>query len=161
MKSNKKGQVGTTLNWFVAFSIIIFILFLYVIISGSLAGKKFIPLVGIGENEIGFDPSKSNIKIQRNLFYLLEYPLNEGDSIKNSIIKYSILNDADLKKTLEKNIESILDNDEGFCYLFEIDTDHIYNGIGNVRNLDDFDFSQADLAFGDSELNVKLYSVKC
>jgi len=57
MPTNKRGTVGEIMTFFVAFIIIIPLLVLLLFVSSAIAGKKNLPVIGEGGNEINFEES--------------------------------------------------------------------------------------------------------
>ena len=88
-KINKKGSVGTTLTWFVALFIIVFVMVLFIFLSTVLAGKKFLPFVGEGRSEIDLFVNSDYLATQRDTLVLLKEDV-EFDG-KNMSIKDATL----------------------------------------------------------------------
>ena len=61
----KKAQVGTTLTWFVAVFVILFILVLYFIFAGVMATERAIPIIGKKGNEIGILKTTSDFNTKK------------------------------------------------------------------------------------------------
>ena len=119
----KKGSVGETLTWSVAFVIIFVIMLLFVGISSLLASQKAVlDFVGFDEfSEINLEESLGSLGNQDKLFYIINSPVNENKNLKELIIEAGIKG-GNLNEEVKKNIEFSLNevNDEDECYLFEM-----------------------------------------
>jgi len=86
-KINKKGQIGTTLTWFVAFLIIFFIMMIFISASFVISSRK---KVSYGDDYIGIGEETRGLKAQRSLMNLLNSKINKmsfDDYIKNNLKK--------------------------------------------------------------------------
>ena len=170
---NKKGAVGLTLTWFVAFMIIVFIMLVYVVLAGFLAAKKSIPIVGGGKNAISISTTSGNLETQRKLFEILNSPLGNGATLKQLVINFGISKDETIKEKIKEALKKSLEketSDKENCYIFAIDDDFIYNkgvteylskaGVENLYNLKE-NSAETGIFFNHQKVNLKLYSKKC
>ena len=110
------------------------------------------------------------ILTQKKLFYLLNSPLEEGETIKELIILSELKQDKEAEKRFKENAERILTGEEGECYLFSIKDELIYNNLfqgiilkGKIPRAYGTDFGYAEIIlFSNSQqVNAWLYSGKC
>lgn len=174
---SKKGQIGTTLTWFVAFFIIVGIMIIYLVFTGFLAGKKEVftrvPFLGEGKNEINILISSNDFSTQRELFYLLHAPLIDDTTIKNLILEWSLTEDLGIKEKINSNVRTLLENSEEKCYLFLFNNENVGVGknlveFGNTLVLDkkillreEFGVAELSTFSNNQKINFKLYSTKC
>tara|TARA_Y100000310_G_scaffold339732_1_gene433362 strand:- start:1127 stop:1663 length:537 start_codon:yes stop_codon:yes gene_type:complete len=85
-KTNKKAQTGTTLTWFVAFLIIVFIITLFVTATFILAARKNIPLFGWREKIKLVGGEVESLEAQRTLDVFLNFQTKEDQNMKDLII---------------------------------------------------------------------------
>jgi len=156
---NKKSQIPTTLTWFVAFIIILFIT-----ASIIIAGKKEMPVLGSGEGNIGVvQYGFEDLELNRNLIKLLNTPVEfEGEKIRISklIVKWD-LSEGDERKNIENILEQTINqelseyyftihrNDPGVFLAFE-------NNPIKVSRINDFKFSLIYLVSEKGMLKVSL-----
>jgi hypothetical protein len=88
-KFSKKGTIGTTITWFVAFVIIFFIMLIFGVVSALLASEKNVPVVswffGNEENSIEIEEGYSTVSYQEDLFKILNSPTDQGVSVRELI----------------------------------------------------------------------------
>lgn len=164
----KHGGIGETINWIVAFPLIIVILILFVFVSGVLAKKNNL----LTENEIKLSTSTNNALNSERLFVLLNAPLDNGKTIKEGIIEWKISTDKEFQKEIKKKIEDKLNeviknicNKTTFEYVFFADYEpgegkEWYIASGTIPH-GDYQFSFANIFYNDKKINVKFYSRTC
>ena len=105
MIKTKKAQIGTTITWAVAFTIILFLMVIFLVITTALSGKEL-----FNKNEVNFEESVGNLDYQGQLIMFLNYPIEvEGQEMK--VRDLIGLWDSDKKKyegVLESEVEEIL-----------------------------------------------------
>ncbi len=179
---SKKAQVGLTLTWFVAFLIIFFIMIIFIVLSGALAGGKVLGVFGVGFSSIDLINDYNSLLNQRMFFNYLDTPVNENEKIRDLIIG---IDKPRIKEETGKFFEKL----EGKCYYIELNyasgekikmnkmpdkydidseiADPNFVGGGNIKkqeintiNLDGEYSSEVDLLAG-KKLNVLFYTEKC
>lgn len=106
---NRRGQIGDTIDWFVAFIIIFFLMLIFIAMASYLASTRDTAKTTV-EN-IGPFKESENL---RDLYFILESKTESGKTIKELIIdwrQYELDNslkgmnimDRNLKRTLEWN----------------------------------------------------------
>ncbi|PIN90340.1 hypothetical protein COU57_03735 [Candidatus Pacearchaeota archaeon CG10_big_fil_rev_8_21_14_0_10_32_14] len=101
IKINKKGSIGETLNWTVAFIIIVGLMFFYIVTTGFIAGKKKISF-GVEENKITYDAIASANSLRTLNSFLIEEVTIDGEKIKveDGVKQWGLL------KSQDKNSEA-------------------------------------------------------
>lgn len=130
-----KAQLGETITWMIAFVIIFFIVILFVIFSLILSTEKSI---FYGKDNIILNKNNINLDSQNFLFDLLNDKMENGELVKEFIIKgnndINIIEDA-LKVKVENKLQKL-----GSCnYLFSIEY--------NPENLKEYKEGKADLLY--------------
>ena len=121
---NKKGTLGTTLTWFVAFIIIFVLMFTFIMATGWLALKKIF-MVG-GGNDIDIQGNTIQPISFNNLNSILNSEDETGVTIKDRLYEwgYYVKKDENLKadevkEIISRNVKSNMpDFTENDCYLF-------------------------------------------
>jgi len=159
---NKKGQIATTLTWIVATAIIFFILFIYLILSGSLAFKKSI---FTGKNKITLEKISHENEVQRQLFYLLESPFNDNYDFKDAIIYWALTKNETFLSELKENSKKILEENPNDCNFLLIrmgNSDNIfYLNEKFITSRKDLISNEIFIPINDNKLNIQLHSKKC
>lgn len=132
---NNKSQLGETITWMVGFLIIFFIVILFVIFSLILSAEKS---VFYGKDKITLNKNNVNLDSQNFLFDLFDDKMENGESVKEFIIKGN--KDLNIvEEVLKKKVEDKL-NRLGNCnYLFSIEY--------NPENLKEYKEGKADLLY--------------
>ena len=165
----KRGQIGITLTWFVAFLAIFFIMLLFVGFSSLLAGKKavlgWIGLGGFSETEAISEQGLGGLESQYKLFYLLNSPVDENKNLKNTIIEWYSSKDEKIKKEIEGSATEILNamSSEEDCYLFRVNYDpEIILGFEDyiLIKSNEIDASESKVKEQIAELNIPLNDKK-
>lgn len=155
---NKKGVIGTTLTWFTAMFIIVFILLIFLSFTGILFLQKEISSGDIRVSErrsMNIYVSSENFEVQRDLFYVLNYPVEEG-IFKNLIIGFK-LNEEEKRENIFEKLETILEKNEDRCYLFSVDDEYVYLKeplLDPLEGLDVHPLAYASKFLIDSELKT-------
>jgi biopolymer transport protein ExbD len=92
---NKKGQIGETITWFVAFVIIFFIVMVFTFITISLSIKS-----PVKSEEVFKLDTENNQKI---IFSILDYKLNYNNqeiTLKKALGEYCVNKDNSLKEKI-------------------------------------------------------------
>jgi len=113
----KKGQIGTIMTWAVAFTIVLFLMIVFIIITGALSKTK-----SSGENEINLEESAENLNSQRELMKILNSPVevNKKEMSVQEAIKFWFFDREKYAEVLEKEMKKVLD---GFEYEYvEVET---------------------------------------
>jgi len=124
---NKKSQIPSTLTWFAAFIIIFFIILLFISASIIIAGKKEMPITGVGSNNIGVvQHGFDNLESQEFLIRVLNNRTNYNNQqikISQLIKEWTLLGDEEIKLKISQEIEQILENNlrEEGCYFFHLE----------------------------------------
>ncbi len=130
-----KGQIGTTLTWFTAFSIIFFIMVIFLSTILVMSANK---RVYYGKDEIVLQEYSSNMKNQEALFNVFENKVlfvNENLRIKDLIIKWRYAIDKSekdsIKELINRKFDEILNQSlgKGECYVFKAEY-----GLGNAED---------------------------
>ena len=108
---NKKAQIASTLTWFVAFLVILFVIMLFLASTIILSKTK-----GINIKKDPIEYSSEVLESQRFLiFYLgsMQETLNEWADSKN----------IESEKKIKDRFDSLIDDKEFSCYIFSIESD--------------------------------------
>ena len=122
---NKKGSIGETLNWTVAFIIIVSLMFFYIVMAGFIAGKKIVTFED--ENKISYNSiaSANSLRILNSV--LMEEINLEGQkiNIEDGIKQWALLkqqgeeNEAnELEKEIIPQIGKVIGKYYGDCNVF-------------------------------------------
>ncbi len=121
---NKKGQIGATITWFVAFLIIFFMLMLFMFFTSILAAGKVVPVFGSGRNDIKLESSSFDLKVSEDVRVLetilgssVEYN-RDLMSVKDLVSLWAVSDDTG-RKQIEDAINSKAN--EVLLYLSEKD----------------------------------------
>ena len=167
---SKRGDIGATITWVVAFLIIVFILLVYVVFVGVLAGKKNLPLVGNGANQITIMESQEDLELQRRIFFLFDYEAENGKKVKDLIYLWVLSQDSEAKNQIKGQIGSASkvafendENEQNECYLILIDGSMLYksddyfglSGGNKVNSVKMVIFSE------NQKINFEALSSKC
>ncbi len=119
---SKKATLGKTLTWVSSFIMIFFVISGMVVIAIILSGSK---VVSFQKNVITLDEESNleDLQSQRNLVRVLNTPTDEGETIKDLILEWKVLDDKDAKEKIKEQVENILDKEEINSYLFTVDYD--------------------------------------
>jgi hypothetical protein len=144
IKTNRKGQIGSTLTWFVGFLVIFFVIGLFLAATTLFSLKKKIVS---GSDEIELEKHLSNAKEQRVLLSVINSNINFSDKeikIKDvltniDVYNLEILKKQELKEKIENKTKEILVEEfkEVGCYFFEAKYD-IDKSILRTDNLNQF-----------------------
>lgn len=135
MTKNKKASISSGLTWFVAFIIIFFIMLVYIGGVAVIAGKKYVPVFGWGENEIIIENIENNVLNENILYAFLEKKVDYGNEdlkIRGLIDKW-VLAEKNIKErekienAIEENLNKISGIYPGKCKIFYLS----YNS-GNI-----------------------------
>ncbi len=153
---SRKAQIGTTLTWIVAFVIIFFIMLLFFVGCAFLSGEKF---VSMKKNIISLDEEQNleSLHSQRLLAKILNTLVDEGKTIKDLIFEWQLSGSEDVKKKIEEEVESILDNENVDSYFFSVDSngrDYILIDKGIIKKEE---ISKLSLFLNEQKINVELY----
>src|SRR3990167_6726835 len=92
---NKKGSIGETLSWTVAFVIIVSLMFFYIVMAGFIAGKKIVTFED--ENKISYSSiaSANSLRILNSV--LMEEINVEGQkaNIEDGIKRWGLIGSQD------------------------------------------------------------------
>lgn len=91
MSLDKKGQIGATLTWVVAFLVIFFIMLLFVIGAGALSTRKTLSDIVV---EKYTDKSPRKLEVQRRMITFLNIPMDPNKlGLEGNVtaIKYLIM----------------------------------------------------------------------
>ncbi len=159
----KKGAIGLTLTWIVAFLIIFFIILVFISASALLASKKALPFIGSGFSSAEIIKTNNYLESQRVLDYFFNTPLEDGKTINKLIIERIISGGDYNRQKIKESVEKILKESqyEKVCYLdFIIDKQRIYNKevIGKYK---DEGLAKTIIFLNDKKINIELYYRKC
>ncbi len=161
---DKKAAIGETLTWFFAFILITAILVAFLVFVGFLSGQKTIKELKSNVFASGSSETKTNLilndlETQRKLFYVLEMPLGDGTSVKDSITKAVISKDANL----DTKVNSVIAGDfsrENLCYLLLINN-ALSSGQNDLMQKEEVSFTKISFTQESSEIKLELYTKKC
>jgi len=104
----KKAQIATTITWAVAFTIILFLMIIFLVVTTALSGKEL-----FNKNEIGFEEGAENLDSQRELIKILNSPVNvdEAKNVKE-LIKLWYGDKEKYKDILESEVKKVLSDFE-------------------------------------------------
>jgi|SRR3989344_2631553 len=156
----KKGAIGATITWMVAFVIIFLIMVLFITFTGILAGKKFAPIVGEGRSEIRVPESMDNLNTQRKLLYLFNAPLDDGSTIKELIVNWNLTGNPEIKDKIIKNVKSILEEQKENCYSLKVNDIFLYKS-DKISLGEGSEPSEAYIFLNNQKINIKLYFKRC
>ncbi|MEM3091839.1 MAG: hypothetical protein QXD05_01775 [Candidatus Pacearchaeota archaeon] len=110
----KKGQVGTTLTWFLAFIIIIGILIIFLFLTSIMSLKKETPTISLME-------ISGDLEAQNRLFYLLNLETSEGKRFIEEIYSWKANGKIENEDKIKNFVREALFYDNERCYFFRID----------------------------------------
>ena len=136
-KSKKKnqGQVASTLTWFIATFVILFIMILFALGSGVIAGRNFFSFGGKNKVEVG--KYESNVLSNNILYSFLKKPTEfdgKKQSVENLISRWADETNQDRKQKMRKKIIQEINNlwliyGDGYDYIFNLES-----GDGKIRD---------------------------
>ena len=86
----KKADLGIGITGLVSLLFIVFILIIFLVASAIIAGKIHLPFLGEEKNSVNLDAlseSRGTIEIKQTLISVLNSKLDNGESVKNNILK--------------------------------------------------------------------------
>lgn len=165
---NKKGAIAESLTWMVAFPLIVIILVIFVVLSSGFSVTKKIMS---NENEITINELQTKFFNQRQISFILNYPLEEGD-VRDLIVGY--YNGDVEEKKLKKVIEEIIleECERDYYFIMDSDLSKKSNDIELLRDTNNYMFighkgvimreiEWIPFLIGGQEVNFKLRIEEC
>ncbi len=126
----KNGQVGPTITWIPAFTIIVFLMILFIAFTLVLASHKVVPDLAMNKilssDSIEKTVGMGDLESGQKFLYLLNYPVDKGD-FRDLVIRYN--KDSGLKENVNGNVSLILEDSvlPGRCFIFNLDNNYLRN----------------------------------
>lgn len=159
MIKTKRAAVGETLTWMFAVIIIFFMIIIFLAFTSFLALNK--ESLGISSKENDMDRSiiktTEDLETQRQLFYLINSPLEGKTTLKNLILNWKLTGSQQYKEKISANLRNLLE--ERGCYLFRVDGVTLYSK--SMRISEDSNIARTTLFFDNKKIDLELYSKKC
>ena len=116
-KKGKKGSLGTTLTWFVGFSLAVVVIVIFISATALLAGKK---VLNKDKNSIEFKELElGNTETQGILVKVLNSQLSEGISVEEKITEVEN-GKSEYGDSFEEDINKII-KEYSDVFIFDID----------------------------------------
>lgn len=130
----KKGQIGQTMTWMVAFIVIFFAVTIFLVTVLIMSGNKAL----FEKDEITLDEKNVDLNSQKMLIEILNSKMEDGQQVKD-FIKNGIVNPNSIGILLELVVERKLQNLGQCDYLFLVEYD--------IDNLKEFSGSASELTY--------------
>ena len=120
----KRGDVGRTIVWTVAFIIIVFILAFYLVLSSSTAGTKMFLNIFSDTGKYKIDLVEGvgvgDLKSQEILQSILNTRIDNA-RIKDLIFEWDVNKNSLVGENIKSKLKEVLENVDDECYLIEFD----------------------------------------